>query len=100
MVVLVQLDSEMLQVGGALRAKIHDDVEYRPTGASHELRLGSRRVLEVHPPQRALCDVEGDVPLGDDRIQAMLFELVLTEGPCEETPLVLQHLELDHKRSR
>ena len=36
-----------------------------PRVRAHELRLGRRRKLEVHPAQRALAAVERDVGLGD-----------------------------------
>src|SRR5262245_43363635 len=64
-VVLVQLDRDVLEVGGALGPEVDDDVEDRPARAADELRLGGGRELEVHPAQRPLLLVEGDVGLRD-----------------------------------
>ena len=97
MVVLVQLHLEMIEVGGALRAKVDDYVEDRSPSAAHELGLRRRRILEMHPAQGAFLGVVGDVRLRDHRVEAVLLELVLREGTGEEAPLVLQSLELDHE---
>ena len=37
-------------------------------------------ILEVHAAERAALDVEGDVRLGDHRLQSVLRELVLAKG--------------------
>ena len=50
----VELDGDVLEVGGALRAQIHDDVEDGAPRAAHELGFGGRRILEVHAAKRAL----------------------------------------------
>ena len=55
MIVGGQLDRDVLEVRRALRTQVDDDVEDRPARAAHELRLRSRRELEVHPAERPLC---------------------------------------------
>src|SRR6266513_2314488 len=53
-VVLGELHRDMLQVSGAFRAKVDDDVDDRTTGAANELALGCGWTLEVHSSQRPL----------------------------------------------
>src|SRR5262249_38315605 len=43
--------------------------------------------------------VEGDVALRDDGLEAMVLELVLTEGAAEEAAIVLALLDVDHERA-
>ena len=54
MVVRGQLDLDVLEVGRALRPQVDDDVQDRAPGSPDQLGLGRRRILEVHPAQRAL----------------------------------------------
>ena len=70
-----------------------------PACAAHELGLGRGRELEVHAPERALLRVEGDVGLRDERLQTVIGELVLAEGPREETPIVHAWLDVDDEGS-
>ena len=70
-----------------------------PRVAAHQLGLGRGRILEVHAAQRALGLVEGDVGLGDHRLQPVLRELVLAEGAGEEPAVVLPALEVDDERA-
>ena len=55
-----------------------------PRVARTSLVSARGRKLEVHPAQGALVAVERDVGLRDDRLQAVLLELVLAEGAREE----------------
>jgi len=95
MVVGSELDLHVLEVGRALRAEVHDDVQDRPAGRAHELGLGGGRVLEVHAAQRSLLVVERQVRLRDHRVQAVLGHLFLAERPREEPAGVLHAFELD-----
>ena len=70
-----------------------------PRVAAHQLRLGRRRELEVHPAQRALGGVVGQVGLGDHRLQPVLLELVLAERPGEEAAGVATRLDVDDERA-
>ena len=94
-----QLDGNVLQVGGAFRAQIHNDVEYGPTGASHELGLGGRGILKVHSPQGSPTLVEGDVGLRNDRLQFVIAEFVLAKGAREEAAVISAALDVDNERS-
>src|SRR2546430_11223159 len=49
----------------------------------------------MHPTQRALAIVEGDVGLSDQRLQSVFRELVLAKGPREEPSAVLARLDVD-----
>src|SRR2546426_5704116 len=66
-----ELNGDVVEVGGALGAQVHDDVEDGSPGAPHELGFGCRRKLEVHPAHRALLLVEGDVGLRAERLEPM-----------------------------
>src|SRR6266508_1338270 len=94
-----QLDRHVPQVGRAVWAEVDDDVDDRPARAAHELRLGSGRVLEMHPAHRAPTDVEREVGLGDRHLEAVISELLLAKGTGKESPVVLASLEFDHERS-
>src|SRR5438477_11513 len=59
------------------------------------MTLGRWRKLEMHPTQRALAIVEGDVGLRDQRLQSVLGELVLAKRPREEPSAVLARLDVD-----
>src|SRR5882672_1098352 len=61
-----ELDSDVIQIGRALRSQIDDDVENCTARAPHQLGLCRRRVLEMHAAERSLAGVEGDVALCDD----------------------------------
>ena len=49
-----QLDRDVLEIRRALGAQVDDDVEDRATRAAHQLGLGGRRILKVHPAERPL----------------------------------------------
>ena len=83
------------QVGPALRPQVDDDVEDCASRASHQLGLGCRRILKMHPPKRAFLQVRSDIGLGDDGLQPVLTELILAEGACEEASLVVPAFEVD-----
>ena len=70
-----------------------------PRVAADELGLRRRRKLEVHAAHGACDAVEGDVRLGDHRLEAVVGELVLAERAREVPTVVLTPLELDHERS-
>src|SRR6267143_353453 len=95
MVVGAQFHADGFQESRALGPQVHDDVEDRPARGTDQLRLGLRRVLEVHPAQRALPLVVGDVRLRDHRLEAVLGELLLTKGPCEEATVVVAPLQIE-----
>ena|SRR6266508_605258 len=84
-VLLVQLDSNILEVGRAFRAQIYNDVENRAACATHQLRLRCWGELEMHPPQRALLKVVGYICLRDTRLESMGGEFFLAKGACEKT---------------
>ena len=91
-----ELDLDVLQVRRALRAEVDDDVEDRAARAAHELGLGGRRELEVHPAQRALARLlNARFAWAITGSQAVLLELVLAERPREEAAVVLPALEVD-----
>src|ERR1700682_1176855 len=94
-VVGAQLHRDGCQEGRALRPQIHDDVEDGSPRGAHQLGLGVRRELEVHPPHGPLAFVEGDVALRDHRLETVLGELLLTEGAREEPPVVVAPLEIE-----
>ena len=43
--------------------------------------------------------VEGDVGLGNDRLQPVRLELMLTEGAREEPARIFPALNVDHERA-
>ena len=94
-VVRGELDRDVVEVGRAFGAQVDDDVEDRASRAPDELRLGRRRVLEVHAPHGAFTSIEGDVRLGDDRFEPVLLELVLAKRTGEEPAIVLFEIEVD-----
>ena len=98
-VVLAQFDGHVLQVGRAFRPQVDDDVEDRAPRGAHQLGFGRGRKLEVHPAQRALLVIEGDVGLCDHRLQPVLLELVLTEGAGEKPARILAALDVDDERA-
>src|SRR6186997_3659563 len=67
----------------------------RPTRAAHQLGLGRRRALIMHPPDRPGPLVVGDVALDDAGVEAVGGELIGAEAAGEEPPLVLEALEVD-----
>ena len=93
-----ELHRDMLQVSGAFRAKVDDDVDDRTTGAANELALGCGWTLEVHSSQRPLLPVGCNVGLCNRRLQPVVGEFLLTEGACEKPPAVLVWSEVDEKR--
>src|SRR2546426_433769 len=90
-----QLQGDVLQERRALGPQVHDDVEDRPAGGADQLRLGVRRILEVHASQRALPLVERDVRLRNHGLEAVFGELPLTEGAGEKAALVLAPFHVD-----
>ena len=60
----IELDGDMFEIGFALGPQIDDDVEEGAARAAHELGLGRRRELEMHPAQRALLRIRGDARTG------------------------------------
>src|SRR6267378_1900359 len=94
-VVGAQIHRDGLQEGRTLGPQVHDDVEDRPARGADQLRLGVRRVLEVHPAQGALPLVVGDVRLRDHRLEVVLGELLLTKSACEEAAVVVAPLQIE-----
>ena len=84
-VLLVQLDGNILEVGRAFRAQIHDDVENRAACATHQLGLRRWGKLEMHSAQRALLKVVGDICLRDKWLESMGGEFFLAKGAREKT---------------
>src|SRR2546426_9742916 len=84
-----ELNGDVVEIGGALRPQVYDDVEDGSPGAPHEFGLGRGRELEVHPAHRALLLIESNIGLGDERLEPVLSELSLAEDPGEEAPVVL-----------
>src|SRR5436190_23357023 len=97
-VVLGELHRDMLQVSGAFRAKVDDDVDDRTTRAANQLALGCGWTLEVHSSQRPLLPVGCNVGLCNRRFQPVVGEFLLTEGAREKPPAVLVWSEVDEKR--
>ena len=95
LIVRVQLDGDVTKIGGALRAKVHNDVDNRPARAPYKFRLGRRRKLEVHASQRASPAVRRDVRLRDDRLQAVSRKLLLAESAREKPSVILVPLQFD-----
>src|SRR5882762_1532712 len=94
-VVGAQIHGDRFQEGRALGPQVDDDVEDRPARGADQLRLGVGRILEVHPAQRALPLVVGDVRLRDHRLEAVLGELVLAKGAREEAAVVVPPLQIE-----
>jgi hypothetical protein len=67
---------------------IDRDVVDRADRAGHQLDLGVRRVLEMHPAQRPGLVGVRDVALDDTRVQAARLELFPSPGPSKEPTLV------------
>src|SRR2546426_264002 len=80
------------------RPQAPDDALNGGSDAADEFRLGRGGKLIVQAAQRPLPVVEGQVALRHDRLQPVVGELVLTEGPREEPARVRARLELDDKR--
>ena len=99
-VVLVQLDARCSEVCRALGPQVDDDVDDRAARAADDLRLGLRRILEMHAAQRARRRVEGDVRLGDHGLEPVIGELVLAERAREVAARVLPALQVDHEGAR
>ena len=91
----LQLDSNMLEVGFALRPQVDDDVEKGAASATHELSFGSWRVLEVHATHSALISIRGNAGLGNDRLQAVLVKLPLAKAAGKKTSFVLPSFQLN-----
>ena len=49
----------------------------------------------MHPPKCAFLQIRSDIGLGDGGLQPVLTELILAEGACEETSLVVPAFEVD-----
>src|SRR5262245_55327137 len=83
-VVFIQLEGNILQVGRAFGAQIHDDVENRTPCATHQVCLPRWRELEMHSAQRALLKVVGNICLRDERLEPLSGEFFLTEGASKK----------------
>src|SRR3989449_5765364 len=90
-----ELNGNVVEIGGALRPQVHDDVEDGSPGAPHKFGLGRGRELEVHPAHRALLLIESDIGLGDEGLEPVLSELPLAEHACEEAPVVLAAIHVE-----
>ena len=99
-VLLVEADGDVLEIRGALRPEVDDDVDDRAARAPDDLGLGRRRELEVHSAEGAGCAVERHVRLGDHRLQPVALELVLAERAGEVPAVVLTALEVDDEGAR
>src|SRR5258708_9366105 len=90
-----ELHRDGVEASRALRPQVDDDVEDGSPRGAHQLGLGVRRVLEVHPPHRPLRLVEGDVALRDHRVETVLGELLLTERAREKPAVIMAPLEIE-----
>src|SRR3989449_9874674 len=90
-----ELNGDVVEIGGALRPQVYDDVEDGSPGAPHEFGLGRGRELEVHPAHRALLLIESNIGLGDERLEPVLSELSLAEDPGKEAPVVLAAIHVE-----
>jgi hypothetical protein len=52
----------------------------------------------MHAADCAFASIEGNIRLGDDRVESVLLELVLTKGPGEEATTILFDIEVDDER--
>src|SRR4051812_16160402 len=57
LIVLVQLDRDMLQIGGTLGTKIHDNVEDSAPCAADKFGFSRRWILKMHAPYGSLLQV-------------------------------------------
>src|SRR4029453_4703333 len=87
----------MLQIRRALRPQGDDDVEEGAACGPEQLRLSGRGKLKMHAPHRAFFLAEDNVGLRDDRLQAVIGELALTEGPGEEPTTILAAIQIDEE---
>jgi len=76
----------------ACGAEIDDHVVHRAARAAHQLGLGMRRALIVHPAHRSAMRVERDGGLHD--VRKKRAELGIAVCPREESALVAQRLDL------
>ena len=94
-----QFDSQMLQVGRAFRAKIHDHIENGTTRAANEFAFSRRRILKVHAADRSLPPGRCNIGLGSHQCESVFLELFLTVGASEEAALISEALEANHARA-
>src|SRR6185295_16921501 len=81
------------------RPHVDDGVEDRAAGAAHELRLLTRRRLEVEPAYRPQAIVVGDAALGDRSVETARGEFLAAEGGGKEPAVVREALRLQHPGS-
>src|SRR5262249_3964624 len=99
MIFLIELDGNMLQICGAFRAQVHDDVQNSAPRAADELRFGRRRVLEMHTADTSFLASRCHVDLGNECLQPMSLELILAKSSCKKSSPVLPALQLDNEGS-
>lgn len=75
-----QFGAVPLQVGGRIRAQIHDRIPQRTADAAHDLDLGSGRQLVMHAAQGAGLCIERVVDLHELIDQAGLLPPISTMG--------------------
>src|SRR5262245_41351421 len=97
LIFLVQLDRHMLEVRGTLRTQVDNDVKDGAACAADELGFGRRRKLEMHAAQRPFFYIGCDIGLGDDGLQPVRLEFVLTKGPREKASRVFPALQVNNK---
>ena len=99
MVVTRQFRGKPLPVSGGVGANINDDVENRAGRAADEFDFGMRRNLIMHAPQGAFHFVERNIALYEPGIESVRFEFPPAEGAGEKSPLILDKVRADDKRS-
>ena len=90
-----QLDGHVPEQRRRVGTEVDDDVVDGTAHAPHQLRLGMRTDLVVHPADGSGLTGHRHVALHDRRVQAVRDELVAAERPREPAPVVLDRLEVD-----
>lgn len=96
-IVFTQLDGMPLQKRGRIHSHIDKDIPDRPSCATDNLDLAMRRVLKVHPTDRAESPGPGMVHLHELGRQSVLSKRRLAKMPDKETSVVPSRLQIDHK---
>jgi hypothetical protein len=97
LIVFVQLDLNMLQIGRAFRAQVDNDIEDRTARAADKLGFRPRAGIGNASRAQCLADVVRDIGLGDDRLEAMGFEFLLAKASRKEATRVISSLQINHK---
>src|SRR5262245_21106913 len=85
----------MLQVSGAFRTQVDDDIEDGAPCAPNELGFGCGGILEVHATNRAFLAIVRQVGLRNHRLEPVCPEFLLTKGPGKEAARILFSVQVD-----